>query len=83
MLLEVVRKEQIVHSASEEAKDFDFTLGGGDVTSIMYGNIRFRWDVFYCSKCNIEMPVGIIVRYNRERRKSIKKARRKQKMLSR
>jgi len=81
-LLEVVRKEQVVNSKSEEAKNFDFS-DNGDMSGVLHGNIRFKWDAFYCSKCNIETPVGIIFRYNRERRKSIRKARREKKMQSR
>ena len=46
-LLERKRHEKIVHSQSEEAKDYDFFNG----ESYMYGNIKFVTFYFECSKC--------------------------------
>jgi len=54
----VIKKEQIVNSESEEAKNFDFSTGiGGTESGRMIGNIRFIWDMFYCSKCDIEYDI--------------------------
>jgi len=64
--LEVKTKKQIVNSESEEAKHFDFSSDGGR----LQGNIEFRWDVYYCANCNIEIDIGDMRSYERELKKT-------------
>ena len=64
--LQVKKKTQIVNSETEEAKHFDFSTSEGRLR----GNVRFSWDVFYCVKCDIELPVDDILRYERELKKT-------------
>ena len=64
--LQVKKKIQIVNSETEEAKNFDFSTSEGRLR----GNIKFHWDVFYCGKCDIELPVGDILCYERELKKT-------------
>jgi len=59
------KKSQVVNSASEEAKDFDFAV----VDSFMIGNIKFIFDVYYCKKCDLDMSIKSIRRYEREQKK--------------
>ncbi len=51
--LSVKQISRVVHSRSEESKDFDFSSGD----TYMIGNVKFTWDVFYCESCNIEYTV--------------------------
>lgn len=41
---------KIVNSKSDEAKDFDFFLAGGD--GFMFGNVKFIRTVFHCPQCD-------------------------------
>lgn len=48
--LEKIKTETIVNSASEEAKNYDFSNAGGD--TYLVGNIKFIRTAFQCSKCD-------------------------------
>ena len=64
--LQVKRKKQVVDMASEEAKKFSYYPIGG----IYSKYVEFRWDVFYCANCNIEIPIGDILIYERKLKKA-------------
>lgn len=44
---------RIVNSKSEEAKNFDFSLGDGYMT----GNVKFVWTEFKCPGCGRQFKV--------------------------
>ena len=71
-LLVVKRREKIVNSESEEAKDFDFSFDGGR----KIGNIKFSWDVYYCAKCDSEISIKDQRKYERDQRKVVGSQRR-------
>ena len=64
-LLDVVKKEKIVNSESEEAKDFDFSSDEGR----RIGNIKFIYDVFHCAKCDSEYSIRDVRRVSAGRLK--------------
>lgn len=47
-LLEKIKVSKVVHSNSEEAKDYDFSNGD----TYMVGNIKFIWTEFRCNYCD-------------------------------
>lgn len=47
--LEKNKQKAIVNSKSEEANDYDFSLGGDE---FLCGNTKFVRTAFYCNKCN-------------------------------
>ena len=65
-LLQIRIKNRIVNSESEDAKHFNFSAYEGS----MIGNVKFSWDVFYCGNCNIEIPIGDILIYERKLKKA-------------
>ena len=67
-LLKISRKEKVVNSESEEAKDFDFYIGEG----YTMGNVKFSWDVYYCEKCDSEISIDNQRRYECEYRKTLR-----------
>lgn len=54
-LLTVKRVQKTVNSKSEEAKNFDFSLAGGD--GFMLENADFSFEVFYCPFCGKEITI--------------------------
>lgn len=48
--LEKTKTETIVNSASEEAKNYDFSNAGGD--TYLMGNIKFIRTAFRCRRCD-------------------------------
>jgi len=64
-LLQIKIKEQVVNTESEEAKNFEFYAYGGSLG----GNIDYKWDVFYCASCGIDISTGDMYRYERELKK--------------
>ena len=52
--LGTIKVSRIVHSSSEEAKGFDFSVGG---ETYMYGNVKFIWTEFKCPKCGKQLTI--------------------------
>jgi len=76
VLLQIKRKERVVNSESEEAKDFDFSSGGlafGPSRAI--GNVKFTWDVFYCEKCDLEISIKNMKIYENKKKGKKEKVR--------
>ena len=59
--LRVVRETRVVNSASEEAKDFDFSSAMEG--SSMIGNVQFSFDAFYCPKCDARINITKMLKY--------------------
>jgi len=59
----------IVHSESEESKNYDFS--GGD--TYLRGNIKFIWTVFLCKKCEKTFSVGEIYQLEKAAQKAARK----------
>ena len=53
--LEKVPVSKIVNSRSHEAKDFDFSMPGGNFT---VGDVQFTWDEFECPNCKKHLTVN-------------------------
>lgn len=64
--LTVKRVKRTVNSKSEEAKNFDFSLAGGD--GYMFGNVEFSFEVFYCPFCDKEITIREMKRYEKQRK---------------
>jgi RNase P subunit RPR2 len=58
-LLRIIKKEEIINSESEEAKNYDFSFDEGR----KIGNIKFIYDVFYCEKCDLVLSVKDVLRF--------------------
>ena len=56
--LQKVKISKIVHSQSEEAKDYDCPSHGGDGS--MIGNVKFIWTELSCSKCKKSYSINDI-----------------------
>ena len=54
--LEKIKVSKIVHSKSEEAKNFDFSCSGGD--GYMVGNVKFIWTEYKCTACGKQSTVN-------------------------
>ncbi len=52
--LDKIKTETIVNSASEEAKNYDFSLGDG----FYVGNVKFIRTAFRCNTCNHTYTIG-------------------------
>ena len=52
--LEKIKTETIVNSKSEDAKNYDFSLGDG----FLVGNVKFIRTAFRCSTCNHTYTIG-------------------------
>ena len=53
--LEKVTVSKVVNSRSPEAKDFDFSMPGGNFA---VGDIQFTWDEFECPNCKKHLTVN-------------------------
>lgn len=53
--LEKVPVSKVVNSRSPEAKDFDFSMCGGNFA---VGDIQFTWDEFECPNCKKHLTVS-------------------------
>lgn len=53
--LEKAPVSKVVHSRSPEAKDFDFSMPGGNFA---VGDIQFTWDEFECPNCKKHLTVN-------------------------
>ena len=53
--LEKVPVSKVVNSRSPEAKDFDFSMPGGNFA---IGDIQFTWDEFECPNCKKHLTVN-------------------------
>lgn len=60
--LQKTKVSKIVHSKSEEAKNYDFSGSDG----YMIGNVKFIWTEFVCAKCNKNYSINDI--YQAEKR---------------
>lgn len=59
--LGAVKVSRIVHSSSEEAKDFDF--------SDMIGNVKFIWTEFLCRDCGRNYSIDEICKIEKKRKR--------------
>ncbi len=66
--LVVVNKQKVVNSRSEEAKEYDFSMPGGD--GYLLGNVQFHWREFYCPHCHSEIPIAVQKQHERQLRKN-------------
>ena len=66
--LEKASVSKIVHSKSDEAKDYDFSSPGGD--GYMMGNVKFIRTVFHCPKCDQNFSIDEIYRSEKAAKKS-------------
>ena len=66
--LQKIKISKIVHSQSEEAKDYDFSSPGGD--GYMIGNVKFIWTEFYCDKCDKNFSINSIYQTEKEANKA-------------
>ncbi len=64
--LEKVEVSKVVHSGSEEAKDYDFSMPGRD--GYMIGNVKFIWTEYRCSGCGKQFSVDAVYRAEKERK---------------
>ena len=53
--LEKVPVSKVINSRSPEAKDFDFSMPGGNFA---VGDIQFTWDEFECPNCKKHFTVN-------------------------
>ena len=53
--LEKVTVSKVVNSRSPEAKDFDFSMGGG---TYAVGDIQFTWYEFECPNCKKHLTIN-------------------------
>lgn len=59
-----IKTSKIVNSKSDEAKNYDFSLGD----SFMVGDVEFIWKEFYCPVCKKRIPIDEMRRIEKERR---------------
>lgn len=67
--LERKKREKVVHSESDEAKNYDFSMAD----TFLYGNIKFTTYYFECQKCKTIYEIKEL----KALEKSNKKAKRK------
>ena len=67
-ILERKKHEKIVHSESEEAKNYDFFDG----EAYLYGNIKFVTFYFECSKCGATYEVLELEKIEKQKKRSEK-----------
>ncbi len=67
-ILERKKHEVIVHSESEEAKNYDFFNG----ESYMYGNIKFVTYYFKCPKCESTYEILELKKLEKQKKKKRK-----------
>lgn len=60
--LKKTKVSKIVNSASEEAKNFDFSSGD----TYMIGNVKFIWTEFVCTECNQSFSADEIYQYEKK-----------------
>ena len=63
--LSVVKNAKVVDSASEEAKQYDFSCGDG----FMVGNVKFIFTEFRCKACKKRYSIDEIKRNDRSMRR--------------
>ena len=76
-VLVVKRENKIVNSKSPEAIHFDFNTDDG----VLRGDVKFIWDVFYCSKCNEDLSHMQIFQYAKNNKSKIKELRQRYKRM--
>jgi len=64
-VLERKKREKIVHSESEEAKNYDFAM----VDTFLRGNIKFITYYFECPKCKTIYEIKELKKMEKEKRK--------------
>lgn len=64
-LLEKKKREKIVNSKSEEAKNYDFSGGDG----FMFGNVKFITYYFECSDCGRKYAISELKRIEKNLKK--------------
>ncbi|MBQ4282905.1 MAG: hypothetical protein IJB96_03145 [Lachnospira sp.] len=69
-VLEKRRREVVVHSASLEAKNYDFEVAG----SYAYGNIKFITFYFGCSNCGRSYEIRELINLEREQKRKNRKS---------
>ena len=64
--LALVEYSKVVNSNSPESDDFDFSFAGGASSGARaFGRVKFIWDEFKCSVCNIRIPIEELKKYER------------------
>lgn len=66
-LLQRKRREKIVNSESEEAKNYDFSMPGGD--TFLIGDVKFVTYYFECSDCGRKYEIPELKRIEKNLRK--------------
>lgn len=60
--LEVIKVSKVVNSKSQEAKNYDFSLGD----TFLVGDVEFFYNVFCCSKCNKQYSIQEMKRMEKQ-----------------
>ena len=68
-VLTVRKIDKVVNSMSGEAKSFDFDNGENS----MRGDVKFIWNVFYCSDCNKEITIKDMKKYELSKKRGNKR----------
>ena len=66
-LLERKKREKIVNSHSAEAKNYDFSMPGGD--TFLVGDVKFVTYFFECSNCGRKYEISELKRIEKNLRK--------------
>ena len=62
--LEVIKVSKVVNSKSQEAKNYDFSLGD----SFMVGDVEFIWNEFYCPVCDKRVSIDEMKQIEKKQR---------------
>ena len=68
--LVVIKVNRIIESNSEDAKEFDLSIGS---EGHLFGKVRVVWDEFKCRRCNVRYKLNEIKKYERELKKKRKR----------
>lgn len=61
--LELRSSSQVVNSKSEEAKNFDFSVGD----TFYVGDVEFRTRYFHCTECKMDISVKEMKKYEKQK----------------
>jgi transcription initiation factor IIE alpha subunit len=61
--MDAKKVERVVNSKSPEARNFDFS----SVDGYLIGLIKFIWDEFHCPKCDNQLTVPEMKKYERQK----------------
>lgn len=60
--LEVIKVSKVVNSKSQEAKNYDFSLGD----TYLVGDVEFFYNAFCCPKCNRQYSIQEMKRIEKQ-----------------